>query len=74
MPGILLKTGVRRTAVVSLSAAGATSLTYLYSNADTKEAWQVAAVQQATKSCRSTNELHACQRVLWYMLQEEPLS
>ena len=41
MPGVLLKSGVRRTAIVSLSAAGATGMSYLYSAPDTKEAWQV---------------------------------
>lgn len=41
MPTLLLRPGLKRTAVLSLSAAGATGLSYLYAAPDTKDALQV---------------------------------
>lgn len=41
MPALLLRPGLKRTAVLSLSAAGATGLSYLQAAPDTKEALQV---------------------------------
>ena len=41
MPALLLRPGLKRTAVLSLSAAGATGLSYLHAAPDTKEALQV---------------------------------
>ena len=41
MPALLLRPGFKRTALVSLSAAGATGLSYVYTAPDTKETLQV---------------------------------
>ena len=47
MPALLLRPGLNKTALISLSAAGATGLVYVSSGAESKQALQVSLTQTA---------------------------